>query len=282
MERDPATVTPPLAPRDTVDTATDGRLIVVRERNRPAAHVVIDRPDKHNAFDRAMWQSMARIFADLSADNALRCVTICGAGGQAFSTGADIGEFSTVRRTANEAEAYARDVHEAWRRFAECPVPTIAVIDGLCVGGGLETACHADLRIASDDSRFGIPIKRLGLVLAYEEMAPVLALIGAARLSELLYLGRLIDAEAAVGWGLVNRVVAKADLNAEIEAMVEDVVTGAPLVARWHKRFMKRLLSGDDIDAAERATGYACYDTDDFRAGFSAFLTKTRPEFTGR
>ena len=282
MERNLESTTPPSAAGHTAGSAADGRLTVIRDTDRPAAHVVINRPERHNAFDRAMWQSLARIFADLSADDTLRCVTIRGAGGRAFSTGADIGEFSTVRRTAGEAEVYARDVHEAWRRFAECPVPTVAIIDGLCVGGGLETACHADLRIASDDSRFGIPIKRLGLVLAYEEMAPVLALIGTARLSELLYLGRLIDAGTAVDWGLVNRVVAKPELDAEVEAMVEDIVAGAPLVARWHKRFMKKLLSREAIDTAERALGYACYDTDDFRVGFSSFLAKTRPEFSGR
>lgn len=246
------------------------------------ATVVIDNPLKRNAMDKSMWVAMGDIFQELATAD-LRCVVIRGAGDEAFGSGADIDEFESIRSGKEQAVEFARHGHRAMHAVRDCPVPTVAVITGACVGGGLELAAHCDLRIARTDSRFGVPIARLGAVLAYPELAGLINLVGPNIALEMLLEGRLFNAEEAAAKGLVNRIVAPEKFEFEVERTVERILSNAPLSARWHKQFINRLRHHPrPLSEDEMAQGYACYDTEDYQAGFRAFLDKTPPVFKGK
>ncbi|MEO5732596.1 MAG: enoyl-CoA hydratase-related protein [Rubrivivax sp.] len=257
---------------DLILCATDG----------PIATVTLNRPEKLNALTKPMWQQLGDTLRELSQDDTLRCVVLRGAGGQSFSPGNDIGEFETERSNFEQAKAYGVVLRDALGAISGCQHPTVALIEGICVGGGLEIAACCDLRICSEGSRFGVPIKRLGLVLAHAEMAALLRLAGPAVTMELLLEGRIYTAAEALAKGLVTRMVADADVVAEAMATAKRIAEGAPLVARWHKRFLRDLEAGQPLSEADRDEGYRCYDTEDFGIGYRAFLAKTTPNFVGR
>ena len=160
--------------------------------------------------------------------------------------------------------------------------PTVALIRGVCVGGGLEIALMCDLRICGEGSRFGVPINRLGLTMGYGELAGLLAVVGPAVALEILLEGRVFDAGEALAKGLVHRVVAEGEVEAEVRATAQRIAAGAPLVARWHKRFIRNLSAVPELAAAEWNEGYACFDTEDYREGLRAFLARQKPTFRGR
>jgi enoyl-CoA hydratase len=164
----------------------------------------------------------------------------------------------------------------------DCRHPTVALIEGICVGGGLEIAALCDLRICGESSRFGVPINRLGLVMAYDELAGLAALVGRAATLEILLEGRVFGAREAKDKGLVTRVVPDAEVEAEAMATARRITAGAPLVARWHKKFLRRLDDPAPLTPEELDEGFACFDTEDFQIGYRAFLAKTKPEFQGR
>ena len=237
-----------------------GETILV-ERDGPIATVVLNRPEKLNALTRAMCQQLGDIIERLSADDSLRCVIIRGAGEKSFSPGNDIGEFTTQRSNKAQAIEYGKVMHHTADALANCRHPLIAQIHGLCVGGGLEIAALCDLRICGESSRFGAPIKNLGLVMAYAEMAPLVRLVGPSVALEILLEGRIFDAAEAKDKGLVTRVVPDDQVAAEARASAERIADGAPLVARWHKKFARRLMSGNPLTAAELDECFDCFDT---------------------
>ncbi len=257
-------------------------ILVSRDARGRVARVVLNRPEKLNCVSSAMWSELASIFRALDADESLRCVVLSGAGGRAFCVGADISEFATTRADAAQARRYAALSYAALEAIARCRHPVVAAIGGLCVGGGLELACCTDIRICGESARFGIPVKKLGLVVATTEMAPLVRLVGAANAKEILLTGDIYPAAEARRMGLVNRVVDDAGFAAAVEGLVDSIVEGAPLVARWHKKFADRLCDPRPLDAAEHDESFHCFDTEDFRIGSAAFMAKARPEFTGR
>jgi enoyl-CoA hydratase/carnithine racemase len=258
-----------------------GETILV-ERDGPIATVVLNRPEKLNALTRAMWSGLGAAVARLAEERAVRCIVLRGAGEKAFSPGNDISEFATQRSNKAQAIEYGKAMHDTAETLARCPTPIVAQIHGICVGGGLEIAALADLRICGESSRFGAPIKNLGLVMAYAEMAPLVRLVGRATALEILLEGRVFDAAEAKDKGLVTRVVADDRVAAESRAAAERIAEGAPLAARWHKKFARRLAEGTLLTPAELDECFDCFDTEDFRIGYSAFLAKTKPGFVGR
>ncbi len=258
----------------------DDRITV--ERQGAIATVTLNQPAKLNAVSLAMWDRLGEVFSDLDGDLDLRCVILRGAGERAFSVGADISEFEEHRDTAEKAKAYGVRTHGAMAEIVQCRHPVVARIDGLCVGGGLELATTADIRICSERSRFGIPIKRLGLVVAYAELEPLIQLIGPSNAKEILLEGDIFGSRRAQEMGLVNRVVSDEGLDQEISATAERIAEGAPLVARWHKAFARRLLSPEPLTADEQDESYACFATEDFQTGYKAFLAKEKPAFSGK
>lgn len=246
------------------------------------ATVVLNRPEKLNALTRTMWCDLGAAVAELSADDNLRCLILRGAGEKAFSPGNDIGEFATERANKAQAIEYGRAMHSTLEALEHCRHPIVAQIHGVCVGGGMEIVSLADVRVCGESSRFGAPIKNLGLTMAYAEMAPLVRLVGAAVALEILLEGRIFDAAEALSKGLVSRVVPDADVATEARATAERIAEGAPLVARWHKKFARRLAEGRALTAAEIDECFDCFDTEDFRIGYAAFLAKKKPAFIGR
>lgn len=255
---------------------------ILVERDGTIATVVLNRPEKLNAMTKAMWQRLGAVMRELDGDDDLRCIVLRGAGGKAFSPGNDIGEFETERSNPAQAKAYGELMHPALEALATGRHPTVALIEGICVGGGLEIAALCDLRICGQSSRFGVPINRLGLVMAYPEIAGLEALVGKATTLEILLEGRVFDAAEAKDKGLVTRVAPDDRVEAEAYAAARRIADGAPLVNRWHKQFLRRLEDPAPLSEAELDEGYACYGTEDFRIGYRAFLAKTKPDFKGR
>jgi len=256
--------------------------VILVERGGPIATVVLNRPQKLNALTKAMWQELGSVIDEVSADDSVRCVIVRGAGDKAFSPGNDISEFATERGNKAQAIDYGRAMQATARSLASCRQPLVAQIHGICVGGGLEIAALCDLRICGESSRFGAPIKNLGLVMAYAEMAPLVRLAGPDAALEILLEGRIFDAAEAKEKRLVTRVVPDAEVAAETLATARRVAEGAPLAARWHKKFARRLSDPRPITADEHDECFDCFDTEDFRLGYAAFLAKRKPELVGR
>mgnify|MGYP003133913676 CR=1 FL=1 len=256
-------------------------ILVTRDDN-DIVTVTLNRPAKLNALTKTMWGTLGEIFTGLSADDSVRCIIMSGAGGKAFSPGNDISEFETDRSNAEQAAAYgelmARNI-DAMRAF---PHPTVAAIRGICVGGGMEIAGLCDVRICGEQSRFGVPISKLGLVMGYHEIGALKSLVGAGPALEILLEGRIFDAAEALRLGVVSRVVSDDGVMDEARATAERIAAGAPLVHRWHRKFLKRLEDPTPLSDDEIAEGFACYDTEDFQTGYKAFLDKKAPVFKGR
>ena len=246
------------------------------------ATVTLNRPEKLNALTKSMWQRLGDVFLELAESAELRAVILRGAGERSFSPGNDIGEFADQRSNVEQARAYGAVMNRTLAAVRDCQQPVVAQIHGICVGGGLELAALCDLRVCGRSSRFGVPINRLGLVMAYPELEGLLALAGPALAKELLFEGRIIDADEALAKGLVSRVVQDGEVAREARATAARIAAGAPLVNRWHKAFVRRLADPQPLSDAELDEGYACYGTEDFRIGYKAFLDKVTPRFEGR
>lgn len=268
-----------------------GRIYIEREACQKAvpglATLVIANPGKLNAIDLAMWRQMSACLRELAADPGLRCLRVTGESQAdlppAFAAGGDLEEFLQVRTNVDDALAYHEDaVAPALAALAEFPVPVVAQIDGPCIGGGLEIACCCDIRIAADNASFGAPILKLGFNMYAGELAHVLPVAGRAVLSEMLLEGRIFAAPEALMKGLVGRVVPREQLAGEALAACRRIAQGAPLVAREHKKWLRRLSNGLPPSPDEKAASLALVDSADYREGLAAFFAKRRPEFGGR
>ncbi len=256
--------------------------ILLESREGAIVTLTINRPEKLNAMTKPLWKGLGDAFIRLSADDSVRCIIIRGAGEKSFSPGNDISEFTNERANKAQAIAYGEIMHRTVHAIQDCRHPVIAQIHGICVGGGMEIAALADIRICGESSRFGAPIKNLGLVMAYSEMAPIANLVGSSKALEILLEGRIFDAEEALRIGLVSRIVPDGMVAEESMAAARRVASGAPLVARWHKKFARRLADSTPLTDQEQDECFDCFDSEDFRIGYRAFLDKKPPEFVGR
>jgi len=257
-----------------------GRVLVSRDGG--IATVTLSSPGRMNALDKAMWSQLGAALEELGADDALRCIVLRGDGDKAFAAGADIAEFHNERASSAQARAYSRGGIGWMHAVAQCRHPTVALIQGACVGGGLLIASQCDLRICNESARFGVPVKNLGLNESYDELAAMMRVTGPGVALEILLEGRIWGAREAYEKGLVNRVLPDDKVVDDAYATARRIAEGAPLVARWHKKFIRRLLDPRPLTDAERDEGYACFDTEDFKTGVAAFLAKKKPEFKGR
>src|SRR5712664_921794 len=223
------------------------------ERAANVATVALVRPEKLNALTTDMWKGLRAAFETVSADGSVRVVVLRGAGGRAFSVGADIGEFEQTRAGKPQAIAFAEVVHDCVRAIQDCPHPTIAAIEGLCVGGGVEIAAACDLRFASSSSRFGVPIQRLGLTVDYPELDSLKRLVGPSNALEILYEGRIFGADEALQKGLVNRIVADAVFAEELAGVVGRAARRA--LAQTHGQATRRAAARDSRRTACAARG---------------------------
>jgi len=246
------------------------------------ATIWLNRPEKHNAMSLEVFGALHKVFDGLDRNPDLRCIVLRGAGGKAFSAGADISEFETVRKDKAAARAYADVSTPASAAVIACRHPTIALIEGLCVGGGFGLATLCDLRVCGEGSRFGVPVKRLGLVESAEELEFQVKKFGASAMLQILLVGDLLPAAEAYHYGIVNKVVPDGEVEAAAMAWAAKIAEGAPLTARWHKQFIYRLLDPAPLTEADRDVGFDAFDTEDFQRGYQAFLKKEKPSFVGR
>ena len=252
------------------------------EINATVATVVLNRPEKLNALDLPQWIRVGELMAELHDEDAIRCVVVRGADERAFSAGADIAGFEKHRNTEAQVRAYGKVIDTSLTAIRNCRHPVIAAIQGVCVGGGLELSSACDIRLCGASSRFGVPINRLGLTMSYAEAATLKDIAGTAGALEILLGGDVFDAKRAFKLGLVSQVTADEDLLETAYSLARRIAERAPLVNRWHKKFIRRLADPAPLTAEEIDEGFAAFDTEDYRIGYEAFLDKKKPEFKGR
>ena len=254
-------------------------VLIERAHTDTLVTVRLNRPDKRNALTLGMWRDLEQTFKQLEQEDALRCILVRGAGGN-FAAGADLSEFPALRATADQAEAYGRQMIAALTAIIDCRHPTIAAIEGLCVGGGLEIALMCDLRLGAADSRFGIPIQKVGVAMPYPELAILTQMLGRPTMLALLLEGQLHDAPWAERHGLLTRVAT--DLEADLSAAIGRILGGSPVSHRHHKHFTRRasdVLRALDAEHVRRS--YEAVETADYREGITAFLDRRTPKFPG-
>ena len=254
---------------DVIQVSRDGAIVTV----------ALNRPDRMNALNLPMWRGLAEAFTGIAADSSIHAVVLRGSGTTAFAPGADIEEFDTHRANAEQAKAYDVVMRKALDAVRSCPQPVIAAIYGPCVGGALELACCCDLRISAKSGKFGVPINKISVVMAYPELAAIRRIAGPAAALEILLEGRIMDADEALAKRLLNRVVEDDAMEAEIAATTKRIAAGAPLANRWHKAFIARLDDPTPITEAELDECYAFLATADYAEGLAAFRAKRRPVF---
>ena len=251
----------------------------------PVATITINRPERLNAIDLVAWRALRTAAERLGQDPTVRCVVLRGAGDRAFSSGADIKDFEEHRFDSNSAAQYSEVFEGALLKIEELPQPTISMIRGVCVGGGLELAAATDIRVAAEGSRFGVPVARIGIVAGWNELRRMIAVAGQAAVSYLVLSGRIIGHDEALRMGLVTAVVSPKDLESEVYKLADEIAAGAPISHADHKTMIRRIAAEPGIEtltAEERALQFRVFDTDDFNEGRRAFVAKRAPEFEGR
>lgn len=246
--------------------------------------VTIENRNKRNALTVSMWQGLRDIVTGLDREGRCRCLVLAGGQGGPFAAGADISEFETERSTRAQVTRY----HEAYvgpalEAVLTCGIPTVAMVRDACMGGGLEITAVCDIRIASTDARFGVPINRMGFPLAFGETELMFKLFGRSVTAELLLEGRIYGALEAREKGIVQRVVDGALLEEEALATAARIAAGSPLANRSNKAQLLRLMRDwAPVSSEERADFYGFAETQDYRIGYESFLQKKKPIFTGR
>lgn len=241
----------------------------------PVGTLVIDNPARRNAMDLAMYAAVPDAVASLLAHDGLRVVVLRGSGDRAFGAGSDITEFET-ERWGDAADRYNATEAAAARAIEQIPVPVIAAIHGACMGGGVGLALCADVRYAADDARFAVTPGKLGVGYPPDAMGRLVAVVGPARAKELVFTARVIDAVEAERIGLVNAVVAKADLDAHVAQVAAEMAKLAPLALHAAKLAAADPHAPEAIDAARR-----CFRSDDYAEGIRAHREKRAPVFRG-
>lgn len=246
------------------------------------ATLAIDNPSKHNALDLEMWGAFPDLMAALDRDPAVRVVVVRGAGRESFASGADIGEFATLRADAEGGRRYEAVNEAAFWAVAHCAKPVLAMIRGFCLGGGFGLALSCDLRVASESAVFGIPAARLGIGYPPGAMKLVTAAVGAPAAKDLFFTARRIDAREAARLGVVQRVVADEELETTVLALARTIAKNAPLTIRAAKAAIDQAMGVAHPDVDPVALADRCLDSADAAEGRNAFLDKRPPVFTGR
>jgi enoyl-CoA hydratase/carnithine racemase len=246
--------------------------------------LIFDNPGRRNALTLEMWQGIPGVMAAFEADPEVRVAIIAGAGDKAFVSGADISQFESARSNQAEDARYSAVTDAAFGALERFPKPSIAMIRGFCIGGGLAVALTCDVRIAAEDAKFGIPAARLGLGYGFEGVRKLVDIVGPANASEVLFTARQIDASDALRMGLVNKVVSVAELEPVARGFATQMSENAPLTLRASKLAIQEALKDPDARKLDRldAAIAACFESEDFAEGRRAFLEKRRPRFTGK
>lgn len=245
--------------------------------------ITFNNPARHNAISLEMWRGLAEALQAYAADPAIRVVVMQGAGEKAFVSGADISEFDTKRGSAAQKADYGEVAAQANRALASFEKPIVALIRGYCIGGGLATALAADVRIATPDSRFGIPAAKLGLGYDYPGIAKLARVVGPSAARDILFSARFLGSEEALRIGLINSVESRTDIDDAVRDYANTIANNAPLTVAAAKAALDAFERGSrDADvAAVQAQVDACFDSEDYKEGRRAFRGKRPPQFRG-
>ncbi len=260
---------------------TEEALLV--EQDGPIAWLTVNRPSAHNALNRAVWRDLAAAMDALEESTATRVIVVRGAGDEAFISGADIREFDAVRGDAAAARAYDELSEATWKSIETVSKPVIAMVNGLCYGGGVSIAASCDLRFASANARFAIPALRLGLSYPLAAIERLVRIVGAGAASDLLLTGRVIGADEAREIGLIHRVAPDDQLESLVREVAGQMADGAPLTLTAHKLAIRQAVEAraDRDGDALQATLRRCFDSEDYREGVRAFVEKRPAKFRG-
>lgn len=246
--------------------------------------MTFNNPARRNALSYEMRLAILQILEDFEKDDSIRVIVMHGAGDKSFVAGADISQFDSMRATPEQQAEYERVSQAVQTRYATLAKPLIAMIRGFCLGGGLQTALAADLRIASDDSTFGIPAGRLGIAYGWPSVAKLVEIVGPAKAKDILFTARRIPALEAYQLGLVNRVVPAADLEDKVREVAATIAANAPLSIIAAKRAIDELVKdpANRDEAGAKAAGKRAMESEDFIEGRRAFMEKRTPVWKGR
>jgi enoyl-CoA hydratase len=267
--------------RRSSDVTASGSMISRQEG--PIGYLIFNNPTRHNAVSLAMWQQVSAILTDFARDPTVRVVVLTGAGDKAFVAGADISRFEAERSDQEAIAHYNAVTEQTFADLESFAKPTLAMIRGYCIGGGLALALGCDLRVCSDNSRFALPAAKLGLGYGFAGLKRFVDIVGPAFTKEIFFTGRQFDASEAQAMGLVNRVVGESELSAAVKRTAHSIAANAPLTVAGTKLIIREVLkdaSQRDLEACAAAVR-RCYASSDYIEGRNAFMEKRPPQFTG-
>jgi enoyl-CoA hydratase len=257
---------------------------MIAEKDGAIGWITFNNPARHNAVSMVMWEALLDIVNDFDRDESIRVIVIRGAGDKAFISGADISEFEEKRSSPETTRAYNATSHKANKALKHAGKPTIAMIRGYCIGGGVALALSCDIRIAADGAKFGVPAARLGLGYEYDGVRKLMDVVGPSFAKEIFFTARQFTAQEAVTMGLVNRTVADDRLETYVRDYAATIAANAPLTVSSIKSIVAEALKDD----AERDMGLCeqvvdrCFNSADYVEGRTAFMEKRKPVFNGR
>ena len=268
--------------KSTEKSLVDGKIL--QSVSDGVGVITFNNPEKRNAMSLEMWEGLGSALIELRDNPDIRVVIMVGAGDKAFVSGADISQFEKTRHNAQASEEYSRRSEAQRALLANYPKPTIACIRGFCLGGGMQVAMLADIRLAADNSQFGIPAAKLGIAYGYDGLKHLVSLVGPSWARLIMYTGMRIDSAEALRIGLVERVLPGAELWDATMEIARTISGNAPLAIKAAKITIAQVLKDEskrDMEAI-KAVGTACMDSEDFREGRTAFMEKRKPQFKGK
>ena len=245
--------------------------------------MTFNNPEKHNAVSFEMWEAAERILDSFENDPEVRVVVLTGAGGKAFVSGADISKFDSERASEEAVQRYNAMVEKVYGRIYRFPKPTIAMIRGYCLGGGLNLAICCDMRYATEGSRFALPAAKLGLGYGYPGLRRYIETIGPVATKEIFFTARQVNAAEALRWNMLNAVIADDALETTVMGVANTIADNAPLTIATIKHSTVEILKDQaehDVAACDAMVA-ACFASNDYREGRKAFMEKRTPQFTG-